>query len=163
MQAFSKNQSMINFKSPLRPQKYYIIQHGEVGSSGIAYSEERCSHYQFPLPSQMYISLSKVLAKQSQLKPTRAKFTTSKELGFVSPPTSRLELAWIWSSLNFRPTRAKFSTVWPPQPNQSNSSQVVLLLLCDYAVVFRQLNGFLQAGSTWWNRLVTRRCTFWFL
>ena len=29
---------------------------------------------------------------------------------------SWLELAWIWSSSNFRPTRAKFSTVWPPQP-----------------------------------------------
>ena len=44
----------------------------------------------------------------------------------------------------------------------ANSRQVVLSLLCDYAVVFRQLNGFLQAGSTWWYRLATRRCKFWF-
>ena len=58
-----------------------------------------------------------------------------------------LELAWIWSSSNFRPTRAKISTVWPPQPTQACSRQVVWLLLRDYAVVFRQLNGFLQAAS----------------
>ena len=30
--------------------------------------------------------------------------------------SSWIELAWIWSSSNFRPTRTKFSTVWPPQP-----------------------------------------------
>ena len=53
--------------------------------------------------------------------------------------SSWIELAWIWSSSNFRPTRAKFSTVWPPQ---ANSSQVVLLLLCDYAVVVIQVNGY---------------------
>ena len=58
----------------------------------------------------------KALAKRSsQLKPTRAKFTTSMELGIVWPPTW-LELAWIWWSSNIRATRARFSTVWPPQP-----------------------------------------------
>ena len=36
-----------------------------------------------------------------------------------------LELAWIWSSSNVCPTRAKFSSVWPPQPTQANSRQVV--------------------------------------
>ena len=59
----------------------------------------------------------------SQLEPS---FQLSwMELVIVWPPTwlelarvgsSWIELAWIWSSSNFRPTRAKFSTVWPPQP-----------------------------------------------
>ena len=43
---------------------------------------------------------------------TQAKFSTWLELGPVWPPT-RLELAWIWPSSEFRPARAKFSTVWP--------------------------------------------------
>ena len=94
--------------------------------------------------------------------PTRAKFTTSMELGIVWVGSSSIELAWIWSNSNFRSTQAKFSTVCPPQPTQANSRQVVLLLLCDYAVVFRQLNGFLQAGLTWQYRLATRWCKFWF-
>ena len=76
--------------------------------------------------------------------------------------SSWIELAWIWSSSNFRPTRAEFSTVWPPQPTQANSRQVVLLLLCDYAAVFRQLHGFLWSDSTWRYRLATRPCKFWF-
>ena len=75
---------------------------------------------------------------------------------------SWIELAWIWWSSHFHPTRAKFCTIWPPQLTQANSNQVVLLLLGDHAVVFRQLNGFLWAGSTWRYRLATRRCKFWF-
>ena len=39
--------------------------------------------------------------------------------------SSWIELAWIWSSSNFRPTRSKFSTVLLPQPTQANSRQVV--------------------------------------
>ena len=90
--------------------------------------------------------------------PTQAKITTSMELDIVWAT----HLAWA-SSSNFRPTRSKFSTVWPPQATQANSNQVALLMLRDYAVVFRQLNGFLQVGSTWRYSLATRQCTFWFV
>ena len=38
---------------------------------------------------------------------------------------SWIELAWIWSSSNFRPTRAKFSPVWPLRPTSANSCQGV--------------------------------------
>ena len=83
-------------------------------------------------------------------------------LSFVRPlGLSWLELdraGWNLTKLKF----AKFSTVWPPQPTQANSRQVVLFLLCGYVVVFRQFNGFLQAGATWWYRLATCRCKFWF-
>ena len=56
-------------------------------------------------------SAFQVLPKQySQLKPTRAEFSTWMELCIVWPSTwlelDRL-LAWIWSSSNFRPTLAK--------------------------------------------------------
>ena len=40
---------------------------------------------------------------------------------------SSWQLAWIWSSSDFPPTRARFSTVKPPRPNQANSYQVILL------------------------------------
>ena len=36
--------------------------------------------------------------------------------------SSWIELAWIWSNSSFRPTRAKFSAVWPPQRNSSQLS-----------------------------------------
>ena len=76
--------------------------------------------------------------------------------------SSWIELTWIWSGSNFRPTRSRFSTVCPPWQPRANSHQVVSLLLGDYAVVVRQLNGFLWAGSTWRYRLATRRSKFWF-
>ena len=52
--------------------------------------------------------------------------------------------SWLESSSN----SSHVFHVWRPQPTQANSRQVVLLLLCDYTVVFRQLNSFLQAGPT---------------
>ena len=106
-----------------------------------------------------YDRASKALAKRyTQLKPTRAKFTTSMELGIVWAPT--------WFELDrvgFNLIKLKLS----PNCSQvfhhlANSSQVLLLLLCDYAVVFRQLNCFLPAGSPWQYRLATGRCKFWF-
>ena len=103
----------------------------------------------------------KALAKRSsQLKPTRAKFTTSMELGIVWT-TTWFELARVgssWLSANSNQVFHRLAT----SANSSQLSQVVLLLLCDYVVVFRQLNGFLRAGSTWWYRLATRQCKFWF-
>ena len=109
----------------------------------------------------MYEALVK---RHSQLKPTRAKFTTSTDLGIVWPPTwleldgAGLNLIKLKSSPNSRQVfhRSAISA------NSTNSRQVVLLL-CEYAVVFRQLNGFLQAGLTWRYRLATRRCKFWFV
>ena len=107
------------------------------------------------LPTQ-----AKWMAKRSsQPKPTRAKFTTSMELGIVWPSTwlelDRVGLNLI--KLNLRPTRARFSTVWPPQPTQANSRQVVLLSLFDW----RGRNQ-VQVGSTWLYRLAAHRCKFWF-
>ena len=88
------------------------------------------------------------LKRSSQLKPTRAKFTTWMELGIVWPPT-RLELDQVGLNLiklRFSPNSSQF---FHRLATSANSRHVLLLLLCDYAVVFRQLNGFLQAGSTW--------------
>ena len=68
--------------------------------------------------------------------------------------------------ISFKLMKLKFapnsSQVFHHLATSANSPQVVLLLLCDHAVVLRQLNGFLQAGSTWRYRLATRRCKFWF-
>ena len=78
------------------------------------------------------------------------------ELGIIWPPT--------WLELNL--IKFKFlpnsSEVFHRLPTQANSCLVVLLFLCDYAVVVRQLNGSLRAGSTWQQCLATRRCKFWF-
>ena len=102
-----------------------------------------------------------VAKRSSQLKPSSP--LRWRWASFGHPlGLSWTELAWIWSSSNFRPTRAKYSTVWPHQPTQANSRQVVLLLLCTTRSYSDNLNGFLQAGSTWRYRLATRRCKFWF-
>ena len=69
--------------------------------------------------------------------------------------SSWIELAWIWAStLKFAPNSSQVSH------RLANSRQVVLLLLCDYAIVFRQLKGSLQAGTTWRYRVATHRCKF---
>ena len=72
---------------------------------------------------------------------------------------SWLEWAWIWSSSNFRPTRAKVFTVWPPQPTLAK-----FFCYCYVAVRLYSDNWmvFLRAGSTWRYRLATRRCQSWF-
>ena len=64
---------------------------------------------------------------------------------------SWLELAWIWSSSKFRPTRAKFSTVWSPQANsrQLSPSCFVIVMWLRGRIQTRQLNGFLRTGSSW--------------
>ena len=94
-----------------------------------------------------------VLAKRypQLLKPTRAKFATSMisfghplGLGWLKLDRVGLNLikAQIFAQLS--PSFQVFH-VWPPLPTQANSRQVALLLLCEYAVVFRQLNGFLAS------------------
>ena len=60
-----------------------------------------------------------------------------------------IELAWIRSSSNLRPTPA--SRVFHCLATSANSNQVVLLLLGDCAVVVRQLKGFLES----WLRLAS--------
>ena len=87
--------------------------------------------------------------RHSQLKQARAKFSTWMELGIVCR-TTWLELAWIWSSSNFRSARARFSTVWPPRPAPAN-------LIC-YCQVTARSASILRAGSTWQYHLATRRC-----
>ena len=76
----------------------------------------------------------KALSKRSsQLKPTRAKFTTSMELGIVWPPTW-LALARVgtsWLEFDQAQVFAQLEPSFPP------FGQVVLLLLCDYAVALR--------------------------
>ena len=102
------------------------------------------------------------------------------ELGIAVWPRTWIELAWIWPSSNFRPTRDMFTTVWPPRSTRANNRQVVLLLLSDSAVAVRQLDGFLaswldsvpfghscrsklwfcnlaQVGSTVWPKPYTNR------
>ena len=98
-----------------------------------------------PPPPHILSRDSKALAKRSsKLKPSSQLRLSWASFGHPLG-LSWIELAWIWSSSNFRPpTRAKFFTVWPLQPTQANSRQVVLLLLYDYAMVFKQLNGFLE-------------------
>ena len=61
--------------------------------------------------------------------------------------------------LKFSPNSSR---VFHRLATSANSRQVVLLLLCDYAAVFRQLHGFLRSDSTWRSRLATRPCKFWF-
>ena len=88
---------------------------------------------------------NKALAKRySQLKPTRAKFTTSLELGIVWPPTW-LELARVGLNLIKLKFSPNSSQVFHRLATSANYNQVVLLLLSDYVVVFRQLNGFVAS------------------
>ena len=93
------------------------------------------------------MSLSKALAKRSsQLTPTRAKFTTSMELVIVWPPTwfvlARVGLNFI--KLKFSPNLSRIFHRLATSATQANYRQVLLFLLCDYAIVFKQLNGFLE-------------------
>ena len=90
----------------------------------------------------------KTLAKRSsQLKPTTAKFTTSMDfwVSFGHPlglPLARVGLNLI--KLKFSPNSSQLSQVFHRLATSANSRQIVLLLLlCDYAVAFRQFNGFL--------------------
>ena len=88
----------------------------------------------------------KALAKRySQLKPTRAKFTTSMELGIIWSPTW-LELAQVGLNLIKLKFSPNLSQVFHRLATLANLSQVVLLSLGDWAVVVRQLNGFLVSG-----------------
>ena len=98
----------------------------------------------------------------SQLDPS----STSMELGIVWPPTWP-QLAWVVSSWlefdqaqMFAQLEPSFSPIGHLKPTLAKLFN--LLLLCDCAVLFRQLNGFLRAGSAWRYRLATRRCKFWF-
>ena len=73
---------------------------------------------------------------------------------------SWLELAWIWWSSNFRPTR-----VFHRLATSANSSQLSPSFFCYCYVTARSYLDnwmvFLRAGSTWRYRLATRRCKFW--
>ena len=127
---------------------------GTFGNSDIPSFEIQTEDMDNPPYRALFVFIwHKALAKQSsQLKPTRAKFTALMELGIVWPPTwlelSRVGLNLI--KLKFSPNSIQ---VFHRLAISANSRQVVLFLLRDYAVVFRQLNGFLQAGSTWRYRL----------
>ena len=90
-------------------------------------------------------------------------------------PSSQLRWSWVsfghplglsWLELDrvgLNLIKVKFSPnssqVFHRLATSANSHQVVLLLLCAYAVVFRQLNGFLN-GLTWRYRLSTCQCKF---
>ena len=74
-------------------------------------------------------------------------------------------LGWVgssWLELYQAQIFVQLEPGFPPFGLLSQLSPSCVLLLCDYVVVFRQLNGFLQSGSTWRCRLVTRRCKFRF-
>ena len=82
--------------------------------------------------------------RSSQFKPTRAKLTAWMELGIVWPPTW-LELARVGLKLIKLKFSPNSSHVFHRLATSAYSTEVVLALLCDYAVVFKQLNGFLAS------------------
>ena len=67
----------------------------------------------------------------------------------LSPNSSQLQsncqLGYSVGSSWIDPTRAKFSTLWPPRLTRAHFRQVVLLLLGNCAVVVGQLNSFLAS------------------
>ena len=87
--------------------------------------------------------------KSDQISPGIFTRNIMKNLGLHSLlrwKMSCMRLAGIWSTSNFRPTRARFSTVWLLRSTQANSCQAVLLLrIGDCAIVVRQLNSFLAS------------------
>ena len=69
---------------------------------------------------------------------------------------------WNLIKLKFSPNSSQVFHRLATTVYSSQLSPSCFELLCDYAVIFRQVNGFLQAGSTWQYRLATHRCKFWF-
>ena len=108
--------------------------------------------------------LHKALAKRnsSQLEPSSqlrwSWVSFGHPLGLSWLELDRVGLNFI--SSNFRPTRAKFFTVWPPQPTLAK-------LFCNCYVTTRSYSNnlmvFLRAGSTWRYRLATADASFDFV
>ena len=74
-------------------------------------------------------------------------------MGIIWPPT--------WLEFDQAQIFAQLEPSFPPLGHLRQLKPSCFVIdICLYAVVFRQLNGFLQAGSTWRYRLATRRCKF---
>ena len=82
--------------------------------------------------------------RSSQLKPTRAKFTTSMELGIVWPPTC-LELARVRIELKFWPNSSQVFHRLATSANSSQLSPSCFVIVMYYVVVFRQFEWFLAS------------------
>ena len=114
-------------------------------------------------------SVGNILAKRSsQLKPTRATFTTSMELVIVWPSTW-LALARVGSScLEFDQGQmfAQLEPSFSPFGHLSQLKPTLAKLFCYCYVTTRSYSKnwmvFLRTGSTWRYRLATRRRKFWF-